>query len=243
MGALFGRIEGYSGETLQVAEKTLNFALNWSVSHQYSPIVGFFAGLVLGKYNELSLSALKCIKTYLQMVNPRTAEEWQPIQESLLAIARDSRLSTLLDLALRDEMADCGEVRPEDGRVRVDCGLLGNKAVVQRLVVEMLPNHRECLEEVALLHAEAIRFNDNLYLRCLLWRAGLPPDSLRPPNLLTLEDAISRKLVAIYNAAHEPQTLPFSLTFFQRYCCASQRYLELADRVSVPGLEACSQTV
>ena len=51
LALLFGKIEGYSPETLQVAEKTLNFALNWSVSHHQAPVVGFFAGLVLDKYN------------------------------------------------------------------------------------------------------------------------------------------------------------------------------------------------
>jgi hypothetical protein len=52
----------------------------------------------------------------------------------------------------------------------------------------MLPNHLECLEEVSLLFQQVINFNDNLYLRCLLWRRGLGVfDAENPPNLLALE--------------------------------------------------------
>ena len=178
------------------------------------------------------------------MVNPRTVEEWQPIQNCLLAIAQNTRISTLLDLSIPDKFAeDNAEVRPEEV-VRVEGSLLGNKMVVQKLVIEMLPNHRECLQELSVLYREVISFNDNLYLRCLLWRVGLPSSGAsRPPDLLTLEDIISSKLVAIYNSANDPAIVAFSLAVFQRYCQASQRFTELASRVPSVGADPLNQHV
>lgn len=80
--------------------------------------------------------------------------------------------------------------------------LLANKMVAQKMVVEMMPNLAECLPQLTALHQEVGAFNDNLYLRCLLWRKGLGDSNpLQPPNLLTLEDTISGKLVATYNVA------------------------------------------
>ena len=81
----------------------------------------------------------------------------------------------------------------------------------------MLPNQRECLQDLSVLHREVISFNDNLYLRCLLCRVGLPSSgSCHPPNLFKLEHIISRILVAIYNSANGPAIAAFSLAVFQR---------------------------
>lgn len=75
--------------------------------------------------------------------------------------------------------------------------------MVQKSIIEILPNHLECLEELTQLHEEIIRFNDNLYLRCLLWRRGLGNNSLIPPNLLILEEIICSKLVSTFNISKE----------------------------------------
>jgi hypothetical protein len=70
----------------------------------------------------------------------------------------------------------------------VDTGALANKITVQKSVIDILPNHEKCIEELISLHDEVIKFNENLYLRILLWRRGLGSnDHDRPPNLLTLE--------------------------------------------------------
>ena len=39
---LFMKTEEYTPETLQISQKTLNVALNWSVSNKYSKIISFF---------------------------------------------------------------------------------------------------------------------------------------------------------------------------------------------------------
>jgi hypothetical protein len=49
------------------------------------------------------------------------------------------------------------------------------------------------------LHKEVIKFNDNLYLRVLLWRRGLgSSDTEHPPNLLALEESLASKIIATY---------------------------------------------
>ena len=103
--ALFAKIEEYSPETLFIAEKTINYTLTWSHAHNYPQVIALFTNLVIGKYHALSLSAIRCIKTYLQMTNPRSSEQWQPLLTALNAIATDTRLSHTLDLALPDPAA------------------------------------------------------------------------------------------------------------------------------------------
>lgn len=99
---LFAKIERFDGETLQVSEKTINYALNWSINQKYHLIISFLEGLVVDKYSALSLSAVKCIKTYIQIVNPKSREEWLHIEASLLSICKNTRLSDLLDLSIRN---------------------------------------------------------------------------------------------------------------------------------------------
>jgi hypothetical protein len=70
----------------------------------------------------------------------------------------------------------------------VDVGLFANKLTIQKYIIDILPNHVKCLPELLELHEEAIKFNDNLYLRVLLWRRGLGSSDVdHPPNLLALE--------------------------------------------------------
>lgn len=38
---LFAKIERFGGQTLQVSEKTINYALNWSVNQKYHLIISF----------------------------------------------------------------------------------------------------------------------------------------------------------------------------------------------------------
>lgn len=35
--------------------------------------------MIIGKYTKLSLTALKCIKTYIQMSNLRDEQEWEDV--------------------------------------------------------------------------------------------------------------------------------------------------------------------
>ncbi len=108
---------------------------------------------VIGKYNALSLSAIRCIKTYLQMTNPRSSEQWQPLLTALNSIAIDTHLSHVLDLNLPSPAVKyTEELVPDDAMVKIDVNLLGNQMVVQKMIVEMMPNLSECLPELTALH-------------------------------------------------------------------------------------------
>ena len=72
MNVLFKKIESFDKNTLQVAEKTISYGLNWSVANKYTEIVQHFENLVVDKYNSLSFSAVRCLKTYIQIINPKT---------------------------------------------------------------------------------------------------------------------------------------------------------------------------
>lgn len=47
---------------------------------------------IIGKYSQLSLTALKCIKTYIQMADPREEAEWADIEETLMRIIENTLL-------------------------------------------------------------------------------------------------------------------------------------------------------
>ena len=58
--------------------------------------------------------------------------------------------------------------------------------LIQKIIVEIVPNHVECIEKVRELHDEVKKFNDHVYLRVLLWRRGLGKEKKEPPNLLII---------------------------------------------------------
>jgi len=70
----------------------------------------------------------------------------------------------------------------------------------------------------------------------LLWRRGLGSfDHENPPNLLSLEEAIAGKLVAIYSSAKEGSIVEFSLQVFAKYCKTSAFLSELRAYLSQGG--------
>lgn len=55
------------------------------------------------------------------------------------------------------------------------------------MIVEVLPNDIKIIDELLQIYNETIKFNDNLYLRCLLWREGLGhKNKISPPDILSL---------------------------------------------------------
>lgn len=70
--SLFIKIEQFDKTTLQISEKTISYGLNWSVSNKYPEIVSHLESLIIDKYNNLSFSAVRCLKTYIQIVNPKS---------------------------------------------------------------------------------------------------------------------------------------------------------------------------
>lgn len=97
---IFVKLEAVDDKSLFVAEKALYYSLNWSVDNKYGWIIAHFEEVVVRQYNELSFSALKCIKTYIQMVHPHSREDWQHIEVSLLHILQKVHLAGVFDLQL-----------------------------------------------------------------------------------------------------------------------------------------------
>jgi hypothetical protein len=46
---------------------------------------------------------MKCIKTFIQMVNPRERSDWETIENTLVRIMTDTQLRELLEQERRDE--------------------------------------------------------------------------------------------------------------------------------------------
>lgn len=136
------KIEQFDKTTLQISEKTISYGLNWSVSNKYPEIVSHLESLVIDKYNNLSFSAVRCLKTYIQIVNPKSEQSWAFIEDALLNILRNTHLSDLVDLNIPNEFEDCSKpIELQDSLVRVDTGKLANKITVQKSVLDILPNH------------------------------------------------------------------------------------------------------
>ena len=65
------------------------------------------------------------------------------------------------------------------------------------MAVEVLPNDVKIIDELLRIYEETVEFNDDVYLRCLLWREGLGGgDSM--PDVLSLEELISYRIISTY---------------------------------------------
>ena len=90
---------------------------------------------------------MRCLKTYIQIVNPKSEQSWAFIEDALLNILRNTHLSDLVDLNISNEFEDCSKpIELQDSLVRVDTGKLANKITVQKSVLDILPNHEKCIE-------------------------------------------------------------------------------------------------
>lgn len=53
------------------ADRIMNETLFWCAKNKNKGIVQNLEYVIIGQYNQLTITALKCIKTYIQMVNLR----------------------------------------------------------------------------------------------------------------------------------------------------------------------------
>lgn len=58
----------------------MNESLFWSVRNQKYGIVKNLQECILNKYSAMSYTAMKCIKTFISMTNPKKPEDWNPIE-------------------------------------------------------------------------------------------------------------------------------------------------------------------
>lgn len=68
------------------------------------------------------------------------------------------------------------------------------------MAVEVLPNDVKIIEQLIRIYDETREFNDNVYLRCLLWREGLGRGGENGglPDILSLEELISYRIISTY---------------------------------------------
>ena len=70
------------------------------------------------------------------MVNPKNSEQWLHIEESLLAIARNTYISDQVDMNIQDKYEEYqNPIEFEDEVLRVNLSLFSNKMVVQKNIV------------------------------------------------------------------------------------------------------------
>lgn len=57
----------------------MNESLFWSVRNGNFMIVKNLEECIVGKFERLSYTAMKCIKTFVSMTNPKKPQDWDPI--------------------------------------------------------------------------------------------------------------------------------------------------------------------
>lgn len=92
------------------------------------------------------------------------------------------------------------------------------------LGVELLPNHKHCLEVLERVYSRKIKFNDMVGLRVGLWRRGeLGRDW--PPDLLNLEQTVSNRIMAIHVWENDTKNiLEFCYRILEKYLASTQTY-------------------
>ena len=76
---MFDQLHQLSGEYMERGEKIMNQSLYWSVNKKTKNIgiIKILEKAIVGKFSALSNTGIKCIKTYIQMANPKDEEDWR----------------------------------------------------------------------------------------------------------------------------------------------------------------------
>lgn len=79
ISSMFDQLHQLPGEFLERGEKIMNQSLYWSVNKKTKNIgiIKILEKAIVGRCNSLSNTAIKCIKTYIQMANPKEEEDWR----------------------------------------------------------------------------------------------------------------------------------------------------------------------
>ncbi len=75
----------------------MNESLFWSVRNGNFAIVKNLEECIINKFSAMSYTAMKCIKTFVSMTNPKKSEEWDPIEQTLVKILSNTHLRDLLN--------------------------------------------------------------------------------------------------------------------------------------------------
>ena len=131
------------------------------------------------------------------------------------APAEDGNRDGLAEEGKRDGLAEEGK---RDGLA--DMLRLAHHCQLQTLAVKLLPNDEKCLSLLALAFQEKVEFNDDLLQRIPLWKHGLCAQRGSPPDLLSLEEVVSNRMMAIHIRCNNHAAI---IEFFTEI---SQRYLQ-----------------
>jgi type I site-specific restriction-modification system R (restriction) subunit len=87
---IFEELEKMEGEKKETADRIMNLILYWRVKNKNKSIIQNLERVILGKRTPLSITAMKCIKTFIQMANLRDEKEWEDVEQTLLKIIKST---------------------------------------------------------------------------------------------------------------------------------------------------------
>ena len=77
---------------LMIAEKFIQDNVGWAAKMRYFYTLECLARCIIGRYDWLSMLAIKGFKAFIQVLNPQTEEEWNNFTQVLLRVTQDCRL-------------------------------------------------------------------------------------------------------------------------------------------------------
>lgn len=106
----------------------------------------------------------------------------------------------------------------------IDAEYLTNQLIVQKLCVQLLPNDNQCLRILLEIYNEVSEFNENIQLRCVLWKKGLGMGCPELPSLILLEEKVINRILSIYNCSKDYQNFyEFAIDMLTKYCSISRK--------------------
>ena len=104
---IFEKIKTSTSENLFISQKTLTSILKWSVDSHYTAIVKHLKLLIIGNWDFLALGALRCIKTYIQLIcNGDQKDQVRNVEKELTEIVIDCAPSKVVNLSLKNKFED-----------------------------------------------------------------------------------------------------------------------------------------
>jgi hypothetical protein len=78
---------------LMIAEKFIQDNVGWAARMRHFYTLECLARCIIGRYDWLSMLTIKGFKSFIQVLNPQTEEEWNNFTQVLLRVTQDSRLA------------------------------------------------------------------------------------------------------------------------------------------------------
>lgn len=221
-----------SGDSTQlmIAEKFIQDNVGWAARMRHFYTLECLARCIIGRYDWLSMIAIKGFKSFVQVLNPQTEEEWNNFTQVLLRVIQDCRLSAIEGIQKTSEVVGPSKnflelVTHSRGIKEVGEPLniqqITNQLLVQKQCLELLPNDMQCLRTLLDIYNEVSRFNEHVQLRCVLWKKGFGKGSPDLPGLLLLEELAINRILSIYNCNRSDSNFyEFANELLQKYCAA-----------------------